>query len=95
MSETEIRGVGGIDANLAGDYFYRWATHYYKSEQVAISERASRIYESQGFVYFKPECARTRYRVSPRNSRMVARSPAMTAYALGRMCKRIKPCRPS
>jgi len=95
MSEAEIRGIRGIDANLACDDFYRWATHYYKSEQVAISERVSRIYEVQGFEYFVSEGARTAYRVSPRNSRMVARSFAMTACAMGRTCKRITPCRSS
>lgn len=30
MSKTQIKGVGGIDANLAPDAFHLWATHYYK-----------------------------------------------------------------
>lgn len=30
MSGAQIRGVGGVDANLAPDAFHLWATHYYK-----------------------------------------------------------------
>lgn len=29
----EIKGVGGINANLSPDAFHRWATHYYKCKQ--------------------------------------------------------------
>lgn len=29
----EIKGAGGINANLSPDAFHRWATHYYKCKQ--------------------------------------------------------------